>query len=493
MSTLLFSNNAGSTLAGPISSSATTINLAAGGGAEFPNPTTDQYFKLTLTDAATGLVQEIVHVTARVVDQLTVVRGQEGTTPRDWSAGDLAENLLTAGTMAAFSQGAVAGLNLFSGTDQSGSANAVTVPTTSPSNTSPQPGQLFLITKNLQDNTAAVTLSVGGGGFKQVLYKDGSQLNPRDWPASAAALVYYNGTVYQFLACANNIPRNSLVHYGDDTGPANAVAAVVTPPVAAYSAGQMFNIKAAAANTGAATGSFGGGTKAIVDVLGRALIGGEYKADSQLLLAYSGALNKFQLIGAVAAGALMRMYVTHVNDIYVPTEGARSGLIFLTGGGGSGAGAAGGGGGAAGTCVKRTSLVGVSSISIVIGAGGAAATPATNGNNGGASSIASLGMTANGGNGGHVANYADGGIGASASGGDLNMLGGPGQMMSTSGPQGGGGGGCSFWGGGGQGQDANGIAVAQAGTNGGGGGGGYQAGQPGGGGGDGLCVVLEFA
>ena len=62
MSTLLFANNATSTLAGPLSTGSTTVLLAVGTGSLFPNPGAGQDFVMTLTDAATGLINEIVLV-----------------------------------------------------------------------------------------------------------------------------------------------------------------------------------------------------------------------------------------------------------------------------------------------------------------------------------------------------------------------------------------------------------------------------------------------
>ena len=102
MTTLLFSNNATSTLAAPVSAGATTITLASGTGALFPNPVSGQAFMLTLTDASTGLLTEIVQVTGRASDTLTVIRAQEGTTALTWAAGDICANLLTAGTASTF-------------------------------------------------------------------------------------------------------------------------------------------------------------------------------------------------------------------------------------------------------------------------------------------------------------------------------------------------------------------------------------------------------
>ncbi|MCS6007072.1 hypothetical protein WNJ41_01030 [Klebsiella pneumoniae] len=97
--TLLANNNAKSVLAAGISASATVITVGTGAGALFPVPVPGQsYFKLTITDAATKTTSEIMHVTSVSGDVMTVIRGQEGTTPRVWSTNDIVANLMTAGT-----------------------------------------------------------------------------------------------------------------------------------------------------------------------------------------------------------------------------------------------------------------------------------------------------------------------------------------------------------------------------------------------------------
>lgn len=64
--TLLATNNAESTLASAISATDTSLIVSAGTGAEFPDAVAgESYFKLTLTDAATGSQVEIVNVTAK--------------------------------------------------------------------------------------------------------------------------------------------------------------------------------------------------------------------------------------------------------------------------------------------------------------------------------------------------------------------------------------------------------------------------------------------
>src|SRR6185312_6621838 len=104
MSQILWANNANTTLAGNVSNVATTATLTPGAGALFPSPGAGQYFVATFVDAATGLLNEIVHVTDVTGDVVTMVRAQEGTTALNWLAGDLFSNLVTAGTLQAFAQ-----------------------------------------------------------------------------------------------------------------------------------------------------------------------------------------------------------------------------------------------------------------------------------------------------------------------------------------------------------------------------------------------------
>ncbi|CNK93931.1 tail fiber repeat 2-containing protein [Yersinia frederiksenii] len=103
--TLLSANNASTVLAAGISASATTLTVNTGTGGLFPSPVSGtSFFKLTLIDSATGTLTEIVHVTARSGDAMTIVRGQEGTANRLWSANDIAANMMTAGTLDLFAQ-----------------------------------------------------------------------------------------------------------------------------------------------------------------------------------------------------------------------------------------------------------------------------------------------------------------------------------------------------------------------------------------------------
>lgn len=103
--TLLAANNAQTVLAAGISSSATSLTVNTGTGTLFPAPVSGtSYFKLTMIDAATGTITEIVHVTARAGDVFTIQRAREGTTARAWSANDIAANMMTAGTLDVMAQ-----------------------------------------------------------------------------------------------------------------------------------------------------------------------------------------------------------------------------------------------------------------------------------------------------------------------------------------------------------------------------------------------------
>jgi hypothetical protein len=94
-----FTNNASATLAAGINASATTLSVTAGHGARFPTLGASDYFFATLVDASNNL--EIVRVTARSGDTLTVVRGQDGTTARSFVTGNTIELRLTAAALAA--------------------------------------------------------------------------------------------------------------------------------------------------------------------------------------------------------------------------------------------------------------------------------------------------------------------------------------------------------------------------------------------------------
>jgi hypothetical protein len=82
-------NNAFGTLAASLSDVATTLSVNAGEGARFPTLGAGDYYFLTLIDTANNI--EIVKVTARSSDSMTIVRGQDGTTAKSYAVNDRVE------------------------------------------------------------------------------------------------------------------------------------------------------------------------------------------------------------------------------------------------------------------------------------------------------------------------------------------------------------------------------------------------------------------
>lgn len=96
MTTPKFSNNATTTTTSALSSTTTTVTVAAGTGLLFPTLGAGEYFKVTLQDVNDNL--EIVKVTARVDDTMTVARGQDGTVAIPFPANSRFELRVLAGS-----------------------------------------------------------------------------------------------------------------------------------------------------------------------------------------------------------------------------------------------------------------------------------------------------------------------------------------------------------------------------------------------------------
>jgi hypothetical protein len=120
---VLFSNNAQGALSTGISAVATTITLGSGQGGLFPTISGSDYCYATLVRASDTL-REIVKVTARASDALTVVRGQEGTTPLAFLTGDKIGVRVTAAGIGAIQAEAAASASTASATATAASATA---------------------------------------------------------------------------------------------------------------------------------------------------------------------------------------------------------------------------------------------------------------------------------------------------------------------------------------------------------------------------------
>ena len=91
---VLFSNNASTTLSAGVGDSATSITVAD--GSVFPAISGTDYAYLTLEVDSDPTLKEIVKCTARSGNTLTIVRAQDGTSARTFSTADKCELRLTA-------------------------------------------------------------------------------------------------------------------------------------------------------------------------------------------------------------------------------------------------------------------------------------------------------------------------------------------------------------------------------------------------------------
>lgn len=82
-------NNGFGTLSAGINSSATTVTVDSGQGGRFPALSSGDFFFATLIDTSNNL--EIIKVTARSTDSMTVLRAQDSTSARAFSIGDRIE------------------------------------------------------------------------------------------------------------------------------------------------------------------------------------------------------------------------------------------------------------------------------------------------------------------------------------------------------------------------------------------------------------------
>lgn len=197
----LYANNASSTLASSILATDTTISIAPGTESAFPNPTVGtQYFRLTITGAVIPLqYYEICYVTARSSGNLTVLRGQEGTTARSWGLDDLCYVTVTAGASQNFMQ------NNF-GID-TGTVNAYVINT--PQNATAYYNGMPVTFTTLNANTnVAPTLNVNGFGATVIKTAHGSALVAGDVAANQVMQCFYNSADSTWrlqTPCASNV------------------------------------------------------------------------------------------------------------------------------------------------------------------------------------------------------------------------------------------------------------------------------------------------
>jgi microcystin-dependent protein len=196
MAKLIFGNNAQSTITGELQPGGNAFAVAPGTGSAFPQPNAAnaEYFVGTLVDIGTGLINEIVNVTQRVGDNMTVDRGQEGTTAKLWPANSAFASLWTAGQAGFMLQkGEEQGGQSTYGQDESGSPNTYLVHLT-PALTVNTPGQTLRF-KSASNNTGASVINFGTGNAP-LLNAQGQPLSGGEIRTGMVYEVYWNGAGY---------------------------------------------------------------------------------------------------------------------------------------------------------------------------------------------------------------------------------------------------------------------------------------------------------
>lgn len=93
---LIYNNFATGTLLSDILAGDLTLTLDTGDGSLFPSPIPGaEYCVLVLEDI--GGLKEVVHLTQRVGDVMSITRGEEGTIAKNYLAGSRCELRATAG------------------------------------------------------------------------------------------------------------------------------------------------------------------------------------------------------------------------------------------------------------------------------------------------------------------------------------------------------------------------------------------------------------
>lgn len=267
---ILGANNAVTALAGAISSGATSLTVTTGTGALFPQPTGGNYFVVTVVDAATGLLREIMHVTAVVGDVFTVVRAQENTIAQAYALNDPVANLWTIGQFNALQQ-----------TNQLGSA-------------------AYLTASDQIGGVSAIQPFAGGNpnGFVAGNASTGSVPPSLVWDTQDQIMWVCIGTGNSATAVWIALDyQEGTVWGGTSTGTANAQIVTPVVPIPAYAAGLAVAFVAGFTNTGALTINVS--NKGAVSVLKDSpsgpipLTGGEVVASSIINVRYDG--TRFQL------------------------------------------------------------------------------------------------------------------------------------------------------------------------------------------------------
>lgn len=289
---------------------------------------------------------------------------------------------------------------------------------------------------------ANTTMSDIGTALTASIAYDGQTVPVANLPMGAFRHTNVGNAVARTDYAAAGQVQDSVMQWLTTVAGTNTItAALSTPPLAAYVAGQTFRFTAVASNTGATTININGlGAKNITKAGTVPLAANDILINAVYQIVYDGV--QFQL-SQIPAGTLINVQTFSSTGIYTPTPGTNRVVVEAVGGGGGGgsagataagqSGAAGGGGGGSFAKVLVTSAF--SGVTVTIGAGGTAGiAPAANGGGtGGTTSFGTI-LSCPGGIGGGAGTASGAvGIGSQAPGGVAPTISGATTILSSPG------------------------------------------------------------
>lgn len=332
-----FGNNISGAIATSITASQTVIPVTPGTGVNFAKALTYASYipasisgsvpifaKVTLTDTQ-ETVFEICHLISVSGDNLTVIRGQEGTTAKGWSLNDTIANFATKGSEDRFVQIEELQRGFYLSATATGTANAMVValPSTLGENsvagaTANFSAPVIILPTLANTSNVTVTVSVGGLSFPTnapLLKGRSQQLSPGDVQPGEPLMVLWSeadASWYHITALGSNayatVARVQAGNYlySADAGAVNAYVGAFNPALTAVTDGSVLRIKAAAMNTGASTFAPASGITAapIYDTNYAALQGGEIGAGGEVWLQWNAALGAWILIASAGGVSL---------------------------------------------------------------------------------------------------------------------------------------------------------------------------------------------
>jgi len=194
MGNIRHSNNASSLLAAGILAGDTSLTVTGGQGALFPSVGGALYAKLAIEDISGNI--EIVHLTGRSGDVLTVTRAQEGTIALAFASGSRVENRVTAAVLNEFIQKAG---DSFTGIIDGGSVGQLSNTRINGGETvlTPMRGATGVTTNQLVVPAAAGPPTIGGA----VIYTTANLTQ-----AAINAVAFPVGTIFLFHGLIGTIP-----------------------------------------------------------------------------------------------------------------------------------------------------------------------------------------------------------------------------------------------------------------------------------------------